>query len=274
MTKGNFLLNGRNAFNDFGILIARGGYKGFFTPPPLKAVETNDWPEEHGLEVDLSNPVLGARKFDIPFLCTNVAQLNPFFDELTASGNHTFELPEIGVSFNLRLTMEKQNRRVGKGELFTLSFEEDMPFEGYIYQTPVSVDLLPQIYKMDGVALSTGYGILVGDGTDDNFRQLSVIKESLKTQIKTQAGQIYDNALVRFKERKVKMNLLFRTPSTGVFWRNYRAFIHDLTKADFRQIEVNSGVYSCYYLSGACDKFEVLRGGGVWCRVTITLSVN
>ena len=42
----------------YGVVITSGGYDGLLAFPALKDPEANDWPEEDGVEVDLSDPKL------------------------------------------------------------------------------------------------------------------------------------------------------------------------------------------------------------------------
>ena len=50
----------------FGCWITRGGYAGLLAFPAMREPEYNDWPEEDGIEVDLSEPKLEDKEIAIP----------------------------------------------------------------------------------------------------------------------------------------------------------------------------------------------------------------
>ena len=52
---GRFYIDGKDAFTEYGIYVQEGGYNELVAFPPLKAVTSNDWQEEDGIEPDLSN---------------------------------------------------------------------------------------------------------------------------------------------------------------------------------------------------------------------------
>ena len=54
--RGNFFIDGLNAYDAFGVWIVKGGYKDLLKFPAMTEPEKNDWPEEDGVEVELSDP--------------------------------------------------------------------------------------------------------------------------------------------------------------------------------------------------------------------------
>ena len=273
MINGNFFLNYQNAYDYFGVLVADGGYKGFFSPPRLKSIASNDWPEEDGIEPDLGAPAFEGRTFDVDFLCVDPAKMDAFFNNLIAPGYHLFELSELGVSFVLRYTGQKKTKRFKAGEVFSLSFAEDEPLADYIYGAPAPVSYTTQSYAIDGTNLSTGYGVLVGGNTDDEFRKRADAKSNLSVSTKNSDGIIYDTGIMKLKSRDANATMLFRVPTTAVFWQNYRAFLYDLKRPGERTFSGPFGAHSCFYRSGDIKRFEKLAGGGVWCELKMKFTI-
>ena len=54
----NLYIDGESALGRFGVRVTRGGYNGLLAYPSLREPEANDWPEEDGIEVDLTDPKL------------------------------------------------------------------------------------------------------------------------------------------------------------------------------------------------------------------------
>lgn len=63
MMSGRFYIDGKDAFTEYGIYVQEGGYNELVAFPPLKAVTSNDWQEEDGIEPDLSEPTLNTKEF-------------------------------------------------------------------------------------------------------------------------------------------------------------------------------------------------------------------
>jgi hypothetical protein len=273
MINGNFFINSKNAFDYFGVLVADGGYKGFFSPPQMKKIEANDWPEEDGIEPDLSAPAFEARAFEVDFLCTDTDRIAGFFSELIKPGYQSFELSELGVSFSLRYVDQRKTKRLKNGEVFSLMFSEDVPLAGYEYTAPAPVALITQNYALDGLNLSSGYGLLVGEGTDDSFRSRAAAKSNLTVSSKSESGVTYDTGIIKLKTRDADATLLFRTPTVAIFWQNYRAFLSNLKRPGERTISGPFGAYSCIYKSGSIKRFEKLSDGGVWCEMKLKFTI-
>ena len=273
MINGNFFLNYQNAYDYFGVLVAQGGYKGFFSPPALKDIESNDWPEEDGIEVDLSSPAFESRTFQVDFLCVDSSKIDAFLADLMGAGYQVFDLSEFGISFNLRYVGQKKTKRINRGEVFSLTFAEDVPLAGYTYLAPAPVSLFPQSYALDGVNLSSGYGVLIGGNTDDEFRLKAEAKENLSVSIKTEDGKYYDTGIMKLKSRDAKARMLFKTPTTSVFLQNYRAFLYDLKRPGARNFSGPNFDNSCFYRSGEIKRISKLSGGGVWCELELKFTI-
>ena len=68
----NLYIDDLNVLGRFGCRVTRGGYNDLLAFPAMKEPEKNDWPEEDGIEVDLSDPKLQPRE-RLPSLSFRIA---------------------------------------------------------------------------------------------------------------------------------------------------------------------------------------------------------
>ena len=80
----------------FGCWITRGGYAGLLAFPAMREPEYNDWPEEDGIEVDLSEPKLEDKEIAIPFLADTHVGATDLVAYLSEPGYHSFYIPSLG----------------------------------------------------------------------------------------------------------------------------------------------------------------------------------
>ena len=86
--KGLFYIDGIDAFTRYGVMIEEGGYNGVLSYPSLKEPEqSNNWLEEDGIEVDLSDPKLNTKELDISFSAFDEYMLGDFI-ALLSDGAH------------------------------------------------------------------------------------------------------------------------------------------------------------------------------------------
>lgn len=96
-------IDGRDAMLEYGIFVEKGGYKGVVQMPSFKTLDTTEWEEFDGVEVDLLSPVLDTRQFQIQFCITNVRYAEDFFDDLATGAYHNFQFTELGKTYRLRM---------------------------------------------------------------------------------------------------------------------------------------------------------------------------
>ena len=94
----NLYIDDLNVLGRFGCRVTRGGYNDLLAFPAMKAPERNDWPEEDGIEVDLSDPKLQPREIAISFLSDSNTQASDLIAYLSDKGQHTFRVPSLGLS--------------------------------------------------------------------------------------------------------------------------------------------------------------------------------
>lgn len=265
-------IDGIDAYSEYGVFVHETGYNDLVSFPALKKVESNDWPEEDGIEVDLENPRLDKKEFKIMFGCVNNAELPYFIDALSDGAYHTFDFAEIGATRKLRLVNQVDKNSLRTLEKFSLQFCDDFPLYEYEYMSPIGYNgLQPSGHTIDGVDLSD-YGLLLLAGSHDNIVKLPAVKPNLLTSNAGTNGAIYDAQNVFFKEKDVTLKLCARAGSFVDFWHNYNALLYDLTRKDTRRFHysVTDKKYPCYYKDSKVSRFT-FSDTSVWCEFTLTL---
>ncbi|MDR1197526.1 MAG: hypothetical protein LBK94_00740 [Prevotellaceae bacterium] len=269
---GKLYIDGKDAYSTYGIFVANGGYNKLVAYPPLKGVETNDWHEEDGIEADLSSPKLDAKEFTINFSYNgSESMISHFFRVLSDKAYHTFEFVEMGKTYQLRLVSQNNLSIIRDLRVFGLNFADDFPLNDYIYQDPQSSIFPNSGYKIDDVDLSE-YGVAVLQNTVASVLSTPAVKQNLLINTNSMRGAIYDNAVVTYKEKDVKINCLMRANSLEEFWRNYNALIYNLTKPNERQItiaQLDNAVYNCYYKQSEVTRFA--PNDKIWFQFTLIL---
>jgi hypothetical protein len=269
---GKLYIDGRDAYASFGIWITNRGYEGIAGYPPLKAIETNDWPEEDGIEPDLSCPTLASREFTLTFAAHGDIRTGLFLDLLSDGAYHTFDIAEIGRSYDLRLLSQTSLIAKRQLELFSLQFADDFPVpDDYTYALPQSGMIPTQGVELDGIDLSH-YGVRVLDGSREEILKSPAVKRNLLTDFSQKNGAVYDGESVVFKHKDVRLNLLMRAGTQDEFWHNYDALLHDLTRPGERTlfVEESGYEYPCYYRSCDVQEFSP-QPGKVWFKFGLTL---
>lgn len=268
---GKLYIDGLDAYT-YGIFVTEGGYDELVSFPALKKIDVNDWPEEDGVEPDLSEPALDLKEFAINFASHGKTLTENFIALISDKAYHTYDFREIGRMYNLRLVSQPNLSLFTNLELFSLQFANDFPFpDNYTYQVPYSTLSIPQTgYILDNRDF-TDYGIRVLRGSDAEVIKSPAVKKNLLTNFNKRHGAEYDGEEVVFQTKDVKLNCLMRANTPAEFWRNYNAFLFDLTRPEERSLYVdNTGYeYPCYYKS--CNTVTFCPVGKTWFEFTLTL---
>lgn len=272
---GKLYIDGYDAYAAFGVFVVEGGYDSLVAFPPMKSIESNNWAEEDGEEFDLSAPTLGTREFSIKFGYHGAnGKYGGLIELLSDKSYHTFDFREIDKTCRLRLVANPALNYILDTGLFTLSFADDFPLEGYSYSAP-STTVSPQGgYDIDGISLSD-YGVCILQGSEAEILKSPAVKKNLLIDINSKSGAIYDGERVTFQAKDVKLNCLMRAGTLAEFWRNYNAFIYDLTRPEERRFYVDStgDEYLCHYRNSSVKHFMPV-GGKVWFSFSLTLVFN
>lgn len=268
---GRFYIDGKDAYSEFGIFITEGGYNELLSYAPLKAVESNDWPEEDGQEFDLSAPALDTRELVLKFAAHRIQRVGAFVELLSDHAYRTFDFRSIGRTYKLRLASQSALNLAGRLETFSLKFDNDFPLpDNYTYVEPQS-DLVAQSgYELDARSLAE-YGVYILKGSDAEIQKSPAVKKNLLQNLKGQHGATYDGEVVAFQTKEVKLSCLMRAKTMDEFWRNYNALLYDLIRPGERSLYVdNTGYeYPCYYKSCSTTQFHPV--GRIWFQFNLTL---
>lgn len=248
---GRCYIDGIDIYSRYGILIDKGGHNDFLVFPSLVQPESNDWLEEDGVEVDLSEPKLDTKEISISFYASKSAEdVFDFIEFISSPGYHIFRIPFLGGrEWKLRLNSHNSNKSYSHSATFTLKFFDDFPARKPEFAIPgTGKVILPlSLYEIDGIPLSE-YGVVVLKGKDEIFKS-PVAKANMSNKIKTADGQIYDADLLVFSSKDVTLNCSFVADNIDKFWECYDAFFNALIKPEERTLYVDytSEEYPCYY---------------------------
>ena len=271
---GKLFVDGQDAMLEYGIFVEKGGYKGVVQMPSFKSLETTEWEEFDGVEVDLLSPVLNTRQFQIQFCITNVRYAEDFFYDLATGAYHNFQFIELGKTYRLRMVSNGSFSSFIKLGKLTLTFADDFPVvpSGEPYQLGKS-EIRQSGYEIDGVDFSQ-LGSYMLKGSDDFIRKAANVRENLKIDIKSIAGISYDDKSVYFKAKDVTLKLLIDAADIDTFWYRWNALFSILMQSEQRTfyVSVIPAKYNCYYKSNSVSKFEILRDGRIWCEFSVVLT--
>lgn len=273
--KGVLFIDGKDAFEEYGVYPAVGTYSDIACLPKLKEVPCNDWHERNGIEPDLSSPVLGAKAVALTLHSgRGDVGISSLVSNLSNGAYHNFEFREIDRTVTLRMSQCSVNSSVGGLTEFTMSMSEDNPLaNGYVYEVPSSsiVDNRGD-YFLDDVDFAE-YGVRVLDGALQSITEMPAAKENLLTDISIVPGVEYDGGEeVHFKSRTAELPCLLRAETAEEFWRNRDALLYDLSKPGARTLSVRSITKDipCYY-NGCTSASMSLLPGVFWFTFTLRL---
>jgi len=253
---GELIIDGLNVSTSLGILISQGGYIGLISFPEIKDLNFNDWAEQDGIEVDLTNVKIKAKVFEIDFVTkSRNANIDAFIDLITDGAYHVYNFPGLGITKTLRLVAGGSfNGASNELRSFTLKFSEDIPMLGYEYSAPVGGRYPEQGYSIDLIDLSQ-YGIAVLEGTEAEILKVSDVKKNIEIDNSNVNGVIYDPMVVRFKSKDVRLNLLM-SGSGEDFIVNLNALMYNLTRQGERVLACLGKTYKCYFVKSEITYFD------------------
>lgn len=252
-----------DVYAEYGVYITEGGLNGLISFPPLKEPEKVSWAERDGVEVDLSNPKLDAKKLSIDFAINGNGDYNGFLALILVEGYHIFTFTSLGITKALRV-VSLPDLSVDLITTFKVEFSEDNPVRQF---ASVGVGTSTD-YKLDNKDLSA-YGIAVLQGSDDSILKLPDLKQNLTIDSKIMNGVIYDAERVKYNEKQVSLKCLALASTTFAFLNNMNAFLYALTASGEREFTFKNIKYKCYYKSMSVTNFDY--SGRVWCEFTLNL---
>lgn len=271
---GELIIDGIDVFTEYGIGIEDRGYTGLVQFQTMRNPPMNDWAEEHGIEVDLSDPKLENKTFTITFYGIRDNSLRQFIDFLDEQVYHTFQINNIGLTRTLRFTRMINRRTVNTMQLSDLEFADDKyPFDGY---APTSLIPISGIWQtgidIDNISLSD-YGIWFTDGEKDEILVVGDIKKALTINVISQNSVLYDSgADIKYGDREITVNLALWA-NKATFWNNWNRFFYDLTRPNEREMyyNVRDDSYPFFYKSCSVRRFEKDYNGKLYCEFSIKI---
>lgn len=272
--KGRLYIDGKDAYAEFGVYVVQGGWNELIAYPSLKAVESNDWQEEDGIEADLSAPVLDTREVSLRIAFGGLDnRLLELLEMLSDGAYHMFDCRHIGRTYKLRLTSMPNLAIAERLGTATLKLADDFPLADYTYNAPSSTVSPYADYTIDGRKL-TDYGVRILQGTLEEIVKTPAVKSNLLRNINTQQGAWYDGKAVTYKAKDVKLSCLMRAATLAEMWRNWDALLYDLVRPQERTLWVEElGQEFPFHYKG-CQVTEFYPMDKIWLKFTLTITVT
>lgn len=272
---GKLYIDGKDAFDRYGVFVEQYGYKALIQVPDFKKIESTEWDEYDGEEFDLTAPVLNTKSFSISFCIIDVVLAGNLFALLSDKAYHTFQFTDLGKSYKLRLLSNaslSSNIKLGK---MSVNFSDDFPEipETEPYDESAD-DVFQRGFELDGIDFSR-FGVFVLDGFNEKVLKAPNVRSNLTTDVKTEAGVDYDDEQVKYKTKDVALPLFIHTGNIEEFWRRWNSLFTQLIKPEERKFYIDSPVvdeYNCFYKKNSVTRFEIFKNGHVWCEFTVTLT--
>lgn len=260
----NLLINGLDSYAHYGVYVTLDGYNGLVQWPALKEVEIEDYPDEDGIIADLAEPVLDTKEFTISFY----GDYKSLLTALRAAVYHEFEFTDLGITRTLRLKSGDSLKVIGTQGVFSLTFCDDFPLEGYEYTAPIKTAVSG--FKIDDTDLAA-YGITLLYGTLDELNKLPTIKENAIILVSNLSGAIYDGDGGVYKNSKDVTIKCFYKGAVEDFLNDYYALLHDLIQPEERMFSWGTNNELCYYKNSQVNRFIISTTGQVWIEFDITM---
>ena len=287
---GKLIIDGVDAYSEYGVFVEQYGYKSLIQMPQFKNVTATEWDEYDGEEPDLLCPLLGSKTFSIMFCIVSIDNAGGLYELLSNKAYHVFNFIELGRSYKLRLVSTPSFDSFVRSGKMTLNFADDFPpvvitpetdinkldqYNIHLQETPMEqapAGFKQKGYLIDNVDLSM-YGVYVVDGTIDNINKAPEIRSKLKIDTGNRAGLMYDDKIVHYKAKDTELNLFIIADGMKDFWKRWYGLFTAILKPDKRvlYVDLKSEDYECYYKSNNVSRFDILPNGKVWCEFSVTM---
>lgn len=273
MKNDNCYIDGISCLQRFGVWVTRGGYDDLLRFPSMAEPDKNDWPDEDGIEVDLSDPHLEKKEVAISFLSSGGVYVGEFLEFLSAPGLHTLRIPSLEREWQLRMDSEKSCRVYPTATAFTLNFVEDRPVRPAAGLPDPGLPIRPSLFEMDGVDLAD-YGVIV-DESLSAFERMPEVKQNLRRKISILDGEIYDAENVVFSSKEATFKCRLKAADMGSLWSCYDAFFGALIRPGERSLYVDymGSDFPCYYSKATGFKLLGLAPAMISFNLTLVFTV-
>lgn len=261
-------IDGIDIYTEFGVFIEGDGYNGLLSFPAMKEPDKNDWPEEHGIEVDLSEPRLQVQEYNIDFAIVDGRNWRNFFVFLASNGYREINIHPLGRTWTLRVSDMPDLESFDGADIFSVKFAQDTPLIPSGYPEANASGLITSVVSLDGKTLDK-YGIIITDGLGD-LERAPKLKKALTRTNSLLNGQLYDAEFIRYAEKEVTFGCCLNAVQMADFWNLYDALFGDLLKSGLRSIGFQGKNYKAYYKKSGNWKLHA-HAREVVCEFDLTL---
>lgn len=268
-------IDNTDVFSEFGAYPI--GYEGVIGWPQFKPIQIIEWPDEEGVDANLEAPQYDARQCSITF-CVGGGRIHDFLAFIYEYSVRTYRFSALDINKRLRLVGRSELSTLASLGVVTLTYSDDSPMEGYIYQEPhTTIDNERHLGELtiDGKDL-TSYGCVMLAGTASSVNSQPNVGKVLAIDVSNEAGASIDTSAPLIKrEKNVTLRILMRAGSIAEFWRNYNALLHDLASPGEREIIYMDGIsFQACYKEQNVEHLSLPRydGDSVWCEFSLTLT--
>ena len=267
----------------FGIRITKDSYSKLFAFPKRKEPPHNDWQDEDGIDVDLSEVVFEPRNITLSFAAGKNADLDGFFELLMSPGYKIFVFNFFQMELKLRYKAEQERKIYKAGDTFAVQFIDDFPLQmmeidevylasedGYFIITEdeeMFIDLIPEYFANINIPIQPQYdinsantivenglhlkrfGIGVEKWSKDSFIQNPALKEQLTITSKHWDGQKYNVDIVKRDSQKATLSCCMVTNTRLELMMAYGYFFSFIVENGLLNLTVSGKTYTCYYQS-------------------------
>lgn len=246
----------------YGIFIERGGSDDFISFPDRRTPDFNDWPDEDGLDVDLTDLSFEAKTVKVNYVivadneATFKSHLNSFETLHFAPGlrqvfvrefNRTFSLRFIGFSdYRHKGGLYNPGRKIGR---ITAEYSMDDPLQLFTSSvvTPVANRDNLSYVQLNQIDLSR-FGIVVRDVYSTALLPRPA-KRPLERKIQNINGVIADSATEPKKRaRQIVIECTMLADTLNEFWVNYTALFNNMNTPFMINLDSPHGkTIGCYY---------------------------
>lgn len=285
-------INGTD-IKEFGAFLLDGSYTGMLTWPSLRNVVMNDWWEEDGVDVDMTEATLSGRTLTVLIGISGEGKRERFTSWLMGQGRrHTVTESAIGLNSELRLAGVTALGTAGMDTLTKLALVyHDDKLGGFLNSdgeiepySPTSSLGLSDDYSINGKNLGV-FGIRTLGGAD-SFRKPALVKDGLVRDVATANGRIADVkgdaehplGLTRYGAKNVTLTCLMRGRSVSEFVNNWHALIYECSQKGVRaaSTELYSSLtgetYGAVYAGGQFSKIYS-DADGVWAIMSVSFTL-
>lgn len=270
---GELYIDGFDARQYFGIVVAEESYKSVVCPAKAKTPEYTDWKELNGYDYDLKYISFDTRDIKLTLFTDNWERTESLLELLEDKGYHTFNFTIWDISLQLRYSQATPAKIVNGMMQFTLMLKEDKPinYVGYVGEQGIKY----QRYKIAGTSLAK-YGWTALFDTDKALYAKAKAKDNLTVKRNNYNGQEYDTGIVRYQPLEAKIKL-WRCGTPTEIKQSLGAIIGEYAKGGEKLFETPFGNWQSSYKSCTIDKLIKTASrhrNRWWCELSISLNLN